>query len=115
MASGRKCATWGEAHVFPTKHDPLNPKTLSFWFTAPPLVRVLKRKLGVPASPILGTPQMKANVELKTEVEVNSSALVQVPVPGQVQAQVPNQVQAQGRRPRHQEEVSVIVEVGCRW
>ena len=46
MANGPKWAIWGEAHVFPTKHDPLNTKTLSFWFTAPPLVRVLKRKLG---------------------------------------------------------------------
>ena len=46
MASGPKWAIWGEAHVFPTNHDPRNTKTLSFWFTAPPLVRVLKRKLG---------------------------------------------------------------------
>ena len=46
MGNAPKWATWGEAHVFPTKHDPLNTKTLSFWFTAPPLVHVLKRKLG---------------------------------------------------------------------
>ena len=46
MANGPTCATWGETHVFPTNHDPVYTKTLSFWFTAPPLVRVLKWKLG---------------------------------------------------------------------
>ena len=46
MAKGPKCAIWGKTHVFPTNHDPLYTETLSFWFTAPPLVRVLKRKLG---------------------------------------------------------------------
>ena len=46
MANTPKRATWGEADVFPTKHDPLDTKTLIFLCTAPPLVRVLKRKLG---------------------------------------------------------------------
>ena len=46
MANGPKCATCGATHVFPTNHDPLYTKTLSFWFRALPLVCVLKRKLG---------------------------------------------------------------------
>ena len=45
-------ATWGDTHVFPTNHDPLYTKTLSFWFAAPPLVRVLKRKLGPGRGPM---------------------------------------------------------------
>ena len=46
MANAPKWAIWGEGHVFPTKQDPVNTKTLTFWFRAPPLFRVLKRKLG---------------------------------------------------------------------
>ena len=67
MANGPKWATWAEAHISPTKHETLNTKTLSFWFTAPPLLCVLKRKLGparggggVPATQFPETPHRKA-------------------------------------------------------
>ena len=82
MSNASNWATWGEAHVFPIKPDLLGTKTLSFWFTAPPLVRVLKRKLGAGRArggfpPFPGTPHRGTRKEARWKHARDNEMLMQ--------------------------------------